>query len=195
MNIISKRFPKVAYDDLKKMDKKAVAIVDAFYSESVPVGKDKKIELPLTSSIDLEKDKVISVDVATLKRIQYAIFTLSSLVFTTEERKDKSGKAYNVYFVERAKELKGEYEFYEPKKNEVKRESSAVTAQKSAQKKAEEQKAEAEKIEAEAKLDADFDNKSVAMISKLAVDFGLKVTAEQLSKFEKEVLKILHRCE
>ena len=192
MNIISKRFPKVAYDDLKKMDKKAVAIVDAFYTEK---GKGKKIELPLTSSIDLEKDKVISVDVATLKRIQYAIFTLSSLVFTTEEKKDNEGKAYNVYFVEKAEELKGEYEFYEPKKNEVKRESSAVTAKKSAQKKAEEQKAEAEKIEAEAKLDADFDNKSVSMISKLAVDFGLKVTAEQLSKFEKEVLKILHRCE
>jgi hypothetical protein len=192
MNIIAKRFPKVAYDDLKKMDKKAVAIVDAFYTEK---GKGKKIELPLTSSIDLEKDKVISVDVATLKRIQYAIFTLSSLVFTTVERKDKAGKAYNVYFVEKAEELKGEYEFYEPKKNEIKRESSAVTAQKSAQKKAEAQKAEAEKIETEARLDADFDNKSVAMISKLAVDFGLKCTSEQLSKFEKEVLKILHRVE
>jgi hypothetical protein len=33
------------------------------------------------------------------------------------------------------------------------------------------------------------------MISKLAVDFGLKATPEQLSKFEKEVLKILHRVE
>ena len=192
MNIISKRFPKVVYDNLKKMDKKAVAIVDAFYTEN---GKGKKIELPLTSSIDLEKDKVISVDVATLKRIQFAIFTLSSLVFTTEERKDKAGKAYNVYFVEKAEELKGEYEFYEPKKNEVKRESSAVTAKKSAEKKAEEQKAEAEKIEAEARLDADFDKKSASMISKIAVDFGLKVSAEQLSKFEKEVLKVLRRCE
>jgi len=192
MNLISKRFPKVVYDDLKKMDKKAVAIVDAFFNDNA---KGKKIELPLASSIDLEKEKVVSVDVATLVRIQHAIFSLSSLVFTTEERKDKEGKSYNVYYVEQAKELKGEFEYYTPKKSEQKRESSKATREKSEQKKAEEQKIAEEKIKAEEQLDLDFDKKSVSLISSLAISYGLKVNAETLSKFEKEILKILRRVE
>lgn len=186
MKVISKRFPKVAYDDLKKMDKKAVAIVDAFFTEN---SKGKKIELPLTSSIDLEKDKVISVDVATLIRIQYAIFTLSSLVFTSDERKDKDGKAYNVYFVEKSAEFKGEFEYYEPKKSEVKRESSKKTAEKSAQKKAE---AEATaKTEAEALAD-DFAKKHTKKILDLVCGkYGLKLDSTKYSNLEKDLIAIL----
>lgn len=186
MKLVSKRFPKVEYSDLKKMDKKAVAIVDSFFNDNA---KGKKIELPLTSSVDLEKDKLVSVDVASLVRIQYAIFTLSSLVFTYEERKDKDGKSYNVYFVEQADELKGEYEFYAPKKSQVKRESSKKTAEKAQAKKAE---AEATaKTEADALAD-DFAKKHTKKILDLVCGkYGLKLDNVKYCDLEKDLIAIL----
>ncbi len=120
---INDKFPSVEYDDLKKIDKKAVAIID-----SLLTGSDK-VQLPLASAIDLDSQKDFTVDVKQLVRIQFAIYSISNIVFTTKTMKDADNKAYNVYFAESVDDCPELEElFTTAKKSESKRESSKKTS-------------------------------------------------------------------
>jgi len=122
---INDKFPSVEYDDLKKIDKKAVAIID-----SLLTGSDK-VQLPLASAIDLDSQKDFTVDVKQLVRIQFAIYSISNIVFTTKTMKDADNKAYNVYFAESVDDCPELEElFTTAKKSESKRESSKKTSDK-----------------------------------------------------------------
>lgn len=188
LTYVSKSFPKTNYSDLARKDRKAIAIVMGLLK-----GDKKRVQLPLATSIDVEADKTVNLDVPSLKRVQWAIFETCSVVFSTEEAHDKNGEVYNVYFANVVtKPYKFlDVDFREAKKNEQKRNNNGNKAKNEAEAKKE---AEA-KVEAEARLDEAFDNHTVKLISELSVNFGLKLTSEQLSKFEAEILKILHRTE
>lgn len=127
MDFINDKFPKVEYDDLKKIDKKAIAIIDGLLTTKT------KVQLPLASAIDLESQKDFTVDVKQLVRIQYAIYSISNIVFTTKTEKDADKKAYNVYFAETVDDCTElEKLFSSAKKSDSKRESSKKTSDRKA---------------------------------------------------------------
>lgn len=192
IKLINSKFPRVDFDNLKNSDKKTVAIVNKLTNG---LAKGSKVKLPLSSSVDLDTNKTVSVDVPSLIRTQYAVFNLLSVVYTYEEQKDLEGKAFRVYFAivnPEGFDLPDEV-LTEPKKAESKRPSSKETKAKAEQKKAEEQKAEEQKIAEEEALDHAFDMNTVHLIVDLSVSYGLKLPKERQSDFEKAIYKILTR--
>lgn len=193
IKLINAKFPMVDFANLKVSDKKTVAIVNKLTSS---IANGSKVKLPLSSSIDIDTNRTVSVDVASLVRTQYAIFNELSIVYTYEEEKDLEGKAFRVYFAiknPQGFELPSEV-LAEPKKAESKRPSSKETKAKAEEKKAEEKKAEEEKIAEEEALDKAFDLKTVALLRDLCISYGLNIPKEKQSDFEEKVLKILHRA-
>lgn len=189
--LISSKFPMVDFESLKKSDKKTVAIVNKLLSSS----KSGKVKLPLSSSVDIDTSKTVSVDVPSLIRTQYAINGLLSVVYTYEEEKDLNGEAFRVYFAIKSPDFKLPKEILtEPKKNEEKRGSSKDAKAKSEEKKKKEQAEEQAKIEEEEKLDKAFDLQTVALLRDLCISYGLNIPKEKQTDFEEKVLKILHRA-
>lgn len=181
MLYINSKLPKINYDELTRNDKKVVCIIDGLFNDK----KLNKIEIPLTSAVDLEKQSEFCADVKTLVRIQYAVYNLSSIVFSRETRKDSENKDFFVYFANRVTNTDIELEklFSEPKKTEKKRESSKKTLERS------EAKAKA-KAEAEAKADDDWNIRATKELSKyLVTRFKIKTT--ELNGVETELLRIL----
>jgi uncharacterized protein YdaT len=190
MKHISNSFPKTSYDDLARKDRKACSIILGLLKD----GLCSRVQIPLATSHDVENDKTVSVDVATLKRIQWAIFDTCSIVFSCEEAHDDKGEVYTIYFAEKVEKpfTFVDVNFRDANKNEQKQKNHA---NKNGKSKKTDKALEESVVSEQSVLDKDFDKKTVALISKLAVDFGLKVSKERLLTFEKEVEKILHRVE
>lgn len=189
--LISEKFPKIDLLNLKASDKKTIAIVNKLTKD---LKEGSKVKLPLTSSIDIDTSRTVSVDVPSLIRTQYAIFNELSIVYTYEEEKDLEGKAFRVYFACRLPSFKFPDEVLkEPKVTETKRPSSKETKQKAEEKKKKEQAEEQAKIEEEEKLDKAFDVQTVALLRDLCISYGLNIPKEKQADFEDKVLKILHR--
>lgn len=192
IKLINAKFPMVDFDNLKKSDKKTVAIVNKLVEGS----KAKKVKLPLASSIDVDTSKNVSVDVPSLVRVQFAINSLLSIVFSYEEEKDVNGDAFRVYYALKEPSFKFPKEVLtEPKKSEGKRESSKAAKERAEEKKRAEE-AEAEAInEEQSRLDNEFDKKTAELLEGLCVTYGLKLPIEKRNKFEEDVLKILRRVQ
>lgn len=189
--LINAKFPMVDFDNLKKCDKKTIAIVNKLVGSNA-----KKVKLPLSSSVDIDTNRTVSVDVASLIRSQYAIIQMLSIVYTYEEEKDLNGEAFRVYYAIKNPDFKLPSEVLtEPKKNEGKRESSKVSKEKAEEKKKKEQAEEQAKIEEEERLDLDYDLKTVALLRDLCISYGLNLPKEKQNTFEQSVLKILRRTE
>lgn len=187
MLYINTKLPNTAYDDLSRNDKKVVCIIDGLFNDK----KLNKIEIPLTSAVDLEKQSEFCADVKTLIRIQYAVYNLSSIVFSREVRKDSENKDFFVYFANRVTTADKELEklFVEGKKSDKKRESSKKTKAKSEAKKQ-------EKIEEEKKLDEEWNTKATSELSKYLVNFlsakKVKLSTTDLNTLENGILTILN---
>lgn len=189
--LISSKFPKVDFDNLKKCDKKTIAIVNKLVGNS-----DKKIKLPLSSSVDIDTNKTVSVDVASLIRSQYAIVQMLSIVYTYEEEKDLNGEAFRVYYAVKNPSFKlPEDVLNVPKVSDNKRPSSKTSKEKAEEKKKKEQAEEQAKIEEEERLDLDFDLRTVSLLRDLCITYGLTLPKEKQNAFEDSVLKILRRTE
>ena len=152
------------------------------------------VQIPLATSHDVENDKTVSVDVATLKRVQWAIFETCSIVFSCEEAHDEKGEVYTIYFAEKVEKPFKFFDvtFRDANKNEQKQKNHS---NKSGKSKKTDKTLEENIVSEQSALDKDFDKKTVALISKLALDFGLKVSKERLVSFENEIEKILHRVD
>lgn len=191
VKLISEKFSKIDLLNLKASDKKTVAIVNKLTKD---LKEGTKVKLPLTSSVDIDTSKTVSVDVPSLIRTQYAIFNELSIVYTYEEEKDLEGKAFRVYFACRLPSFKfPDGVLKEPKVTETKRPSSKETKQKAEEKKQKEQAEEQAKIEEEEALDKAFDLQTVHLIEDLCITYGLKLPKEKQIDFEKAVYKILTR--
>lgn len=188
MLYIKTSFPSTSYDELTRNDKKVVCIIDGLFNDK----SLNKIEIPLTSAVDLEKQSEFCADVKTLVRIQYAVYNLSSIVFSREVRKDSENKDFFVYFANRVTSADKELEklFTEAKKSDKKRESSKKTKAKSEAKKQ-------EKIKEEEKLDEEWNTKATSEISKYLLNFlnskKVKVSTSELAKVESDLLAILNK--
>jgi hypothetical protein len=187
-----KNFVMVKESDLKKADRKALATLYLYWLEN---GKKNTFDLPLF--VDNNGKGVMSVE--SFKRVFYAFQIKSKVAYTADIKSGSDGDdgSYNdvrlskvaipfdseddaVYFCEPT--------YIQPKKADVKRESSKKTAEKSAQKKA---TAEAEKVKAEAEADADWNKKaSMAIVDHLIGKY--KLTADRLT-LETEIQNILNK--
>ena len=193
VTLISDKFSKVELLNLKNSDKKTVAIVNKLTCE---LKEGQKVKLPLSSSVDIDTSKTVSVDFGSLVRTQYAIFKELSIVYTFEELKDLEGKAFRVYFAYRLPSFKFPEEVLkEPKVSDTKRPSSKDTKAKAEEKKKKEEAEAQAKIEEEERLDLDFDLRTVALLRDLCITYGLTLPKEKQNTFEDSVLKILRRTE
>lgn len=189
--LISEKFSKIDLLNLKASDKKTIAIVNKLTKD---LKEGQKVKLPLTSSVDIDTSRTVSVDVPSLIRTQYAIFNELSIVYTYEEEKDLEGKAFRVYFACRLPSFKFPDEVLkEPKVTETKRPSSKETKQKAEEKKQKEEAEAKAKVEEEEALDKAFDMKTVSLIEDLCITYGLKLPKEKQTDFESAIYKILTR--
>lgn len=178
----------ISSDDLKKSDKRALSTMYLYWLEN---GKKDVFDLPLF--IDDNGKGVMSVE--SFKRVFYAFCVKCGIAYDCNIKSGDDGdeSSYNVVRLSTVKNGKLDTpeflaSFEEPKKTDVKRESSKKTAEKSAQKKA---KVEAEKVKAEADADADWNKKaSMAIADHLIGKY--KLTADRLT-LETEIQNILNK--
>ena len=177
----------ISSDDLKKSDKRALSTMYLYWLEN---GKKDVFDLPLF--IDDNGKGVMSVEA--FKRVFFAFCVKCGVAYDCNIKSGDDGdeSSYNVVRISKnftnldTPEFVASFE--EPKKADVKRESSKKTAEKSAEKKA---KAEAEKVKAEAEADADWNKKaSMAIADHLIGKY--KLTADRLT-LEKEIQNILNK--
>lgn len=181
----------ISSDDLKKSDKRALSTIYLYWLEN---GKKDVFDLPLF--IDDNGKGVMSVEA--FKRVFFAFCMKCARHFDCNIKSGDDGDdgSYNVVRVSLIKEaMTKEIEekwlnnFEEPKKADVKRESSKKTAEKAEAKK-EAKKAEAKK-EAD-KLADDFAKTHAKKIADLVMGkYGLKLSAERLSNLEADLIAIL----
>lgn len=174
----------ITSDDLKKSDRRGLATLYLYWLEN---GKKDVFDLPLF--VDDNGKGVLSVEV--FKRVFYAFCVKCGVAYDCEIKSGSDGdeSSYNVVRLSTVKNGKLDTSeflacFDEPKKADIKRESSKKTAEK----KAEKQK-EAEKKEAEAT--ADWNKKaSMQIVDHLIGKY--KLTADRLT-LEKEIQNILNK--
>lgn len=181
----------ISSEDLKKSDKRALSTMYLYWLEN---GKKDVFDLPLF--IDDNGKGVMSVEA--FKRVFFAFCMKCARHFDCNIKSGDDGDDgnYNVVRVSLIKEAmtkdieeKWLGNFEEPKKADVKRESSKKTAAKSEAKK-EAKKAEAKK-EAD-KLADDFAKSHAKKITDLVMGkYGLKLTAEKLTALENDLIAIL----
>lgn len=179
----------VGLEDLKKSDKRGLATLYLYWLEN---GKKDVFDLPLF--VDDNGKGVLSVEV--FKRVFYAFCVKCGVAYDCDIKSGSDGDdgSYNVVRLSAKKGtclLDTEYlaNFEEPKKADVKRESSKKTAEKAEAKK-EAKKAEAKK-EAD-KLADDFAKSHAKKIADLVMGkYGLKLSAEKLSALENDLIAIL----
>lgn len=174
----------VGLEDLKKSDKRGLATLYLYWLEN---GKKDVFDLPLF--VDDNGKGVLSVE--SFKRVFYAFCLKCGIAYDCEIKSGSDGDegSYNVVRLTAKKDtclLDTEYvaNFEEPKKTDVKRESSKKTAEK-----AEAKKAEAEKAEAEATIDW---NKKASMQIVDHLIGKYKLTADRLT-LEREIQNILNK--
>lgn len=187
-----KGFIMVKESDLKKADRRALATLYLYWLEN---GKKDVFDLPLF--VDNNGKGVMSVE--SFKRVFYAFQIKAKTGYNAEIKSGSDGDESSYNVVRLAKvvvSFDNENDpvyfcsplYEEPKKADVKRESSKKTAEKSAEKKA---KAEAEKVKKEAEADADWNKKaSMAIVDHLIGKY--KLTADRLT-LEKEIQNILNK--
>lgn len=188
VKLISEKFPKSEWVSLSNSDKKTIAIVKKLMTSA---GKSGKIKLPLSSSIDVESTKTVSVDVPSLVRVQFAILKECSIVFTYEEQKDLNGENFRIYYAMKKVNFNLPSEVLrEPRKNEQKRKGNSGKTS-TEQKKENEVKAKA--IEAKESADNNEWNKkaSQAIIDHLIGKY--KIDCENIVVLEREIIAILER--
>ena len=189
VKLISEKFPKTEWMALSNSDKKTIAIVKKLMTSA---GKSNKIKLPLSSSIDVESAKTVSVDVPSLIRVQFAILKECSIVFTYEEEKDLNGENFRIYYAMKKTNFALPSEVLrDPKKNELKRKNTSSTSSTSQKKKDEEVKAKA--IEEKESADNNEWNKraSEAIVDHLLGKY--KFATENRLDLEKEIIAILEK--
>lgn len=183
------KFTMIEEKDLKKSDKRALATLYLYWLEN---GKKTEFDLPLF--VDDNGKGVMSVE--SFKRVFYAFILKSNKPFHAEIKSGSDGDESNYNVVHVYKTLGSTADdvvfddvyFEEPKKADLKRESSKKTAEKSAEKKA---TAEAEKAKKEAEADADWNKKaSMAIVDHLIGKY--KLTADRLT-LETEIQNILNK--
>lgn len=186
VKLISEKFPKSEWVSLSNSDKKTIAIVKKLVS-----GKNGKVKLPLSSSIDVENARTVSVDVASLVRVQYAILKECSIVFTYAEEKDLNGENFRIYYAMKKIGFNlPSVVLREPKKNEQKRKGNSGKTS-TEQKKENEVKAKA--IEAKESADNNEWNKnaSMAIVDHLIGKYHLD--CNNRLDLEKEIIAILEK--
>ena len=189
VKLISERFPKSEWMALSNSDKKTIAIVKKLMAES----KAQKVKIPLSSSIDVESARTVSVDVPSLIRTQYAILKECSIVYTYEEQKDLNGENFRIYYAMKKVNFSlPSGVLREPKKNEQKRKNTSNSSTSSTtQKKESEVKAKA--IEAKESADNNEWNKkaSMAIVDHLVGKY--KLDCPNRIDLEKEIIAILEK--
>lgn len=179
----------IGMDDLKKSDRRGLATLYLYWLEN---GKKDVFDLPLF--VDDNGKGVLSVE--SFKRVFYAFCVKCGVAYDCDIKSGSDGDdgSYNVVRLSTVKNGKLDTpeflaSFDEPKKADVKRESSKKTAEKSEAKK-EAKKAEAKK-EAD-KLADDFAKSHAKKITDLVMGkYGLKLSAEKLSALENDLIAIL----
>lgn len=178
----------ISSDDLKKSDKRALSTMYLYWLEN---GKKDVFDLPLF--IDDNGKGVMSVE--SFKRVFYAFCVKCGIAYDCNIKSGDDGdeSSYNVVRISKnfanldTPEFLASFE--EPKKADVKRESSKKTAEKSAEKKA---KKEAESKKEADKLADDFAKSHAKKITDLVMGkYGLKLSAEKLSSLEADLIAIL----
>ena len=179
----------ISSDDLKKSDKRALSTMYLYWLEN---GKKDVFDLPLF--IDDNGKGVMSVEA--FKRVFYAFCVKCGVTYDCNIKSGDDGddSSYNVVRLSTVKNGKLDTpefleSFEEPKKADIKRESSKKTAEKSAEKKA---KKEAENKKEADKLADDFAKSHAKKIADLVMGkYGLKLSAEKLSSLEADLIAIL----
>lgn len=179
----------ISSDDLKKSDKRALSTMYLYWLEN---GKKDVFDLPLF--IDNNGKGVMSVE--SFKRVFYAFCVKCGVAYDCNIKSGDDGDEGNYNVVRLTKQkvtstTDAEFmeHFEEPKKADVKRESSKKTAEKSAEKKA---KKEAESKKEADKLADDFAKSHAKKIADLVMGkYGLKLTAEKLTALENDLIAIL----
>ena len=178
----------ISSEDLKKSDKRALSTMYLYWLEN---GKKDVFDLPLF--IDDNGKGVMSVE--SFKRVFYAFCVKCGVAYDCNIKSGDDGDdgSYNVVRISKnfANLQNPEFvaSFEEPKKADVKRESSKKTAEKSAEKKA---KKEAESKKEADKLADDFAKSHAKKITDLVMGkYGLKLTAEKLTALENDLIAIL----
>ena len=188
VKLISEKFPKTEWVSLSNSDKKTIAIVKKLMSTA---GKSSKIKLPLSSSIDVESARTVSVDVPSLIRVQFAILKECSIVFTYEEQKDLNGENFRIYYAMKKASFSLPSEVLrEPKKNEQKRKGNSGKSS-TEQKKESEVKAKA--IEAKESADNNEWNKNASMAIVDHLIGKYKIDCPNRTDLEKEIIAILEK--
>lgn len=174
----------VKESDLKKADKRALATLYLYWLEN---GKKSTFDLPLF--VDDNGKGVMSMD--SFKRVFYAFLEKSKTVYTCDIKSGNDGDStsYNVVRLSKSNDIKIDdvnftCNFEEPKKADVKRESSKKTAEK-----AEAKKAEAEKKEAES--NNEWNKKACKKLVDVFQKYGIRLDAEKMSELEKDIIKVL----
>lgn len=174
----------VKESDLKKADKRALATLYLYWLEN---GKKNTFDLPLF--VDDNGKGVMSME--SFKRVFYAFLEKSKSVYTCDIKSGNDGDStsYNVVRLTKSNDVKIDdvnftSNFEEPKKTDVKRESSKKTAEKS-----EAKKKETEKKESEA--NAEWNSKATKRLVDLFVGYGLKLDADKMTSLEKAIKTIL----
>lgn len=179
----------IASEDLKKADKRGLATLYLYWLEN---GKKNCFDLPLF--VDNTGKGVLSVE--TFKRVFYAFCLKCGVSYDCEIKSGSDGDEsnYNVvrlFSTSKVLPLNSDLwqaMFEEPKKADVKRESSKKTAEKSQAKKEEKAKAEAE---AEAENNKAWNDKACKKLIDVFQSYGLRLDAEKMSKLEKDIIKVL----
>ncbi len=188
VKLISEKFPKSEWVSLSNSDKKTIAIIKKLMSES----KASKVKIPLSSSIDVESAKTVSVDVPSLVRVQFAILKECSIVFTYEEQKDLNGENFRIYYAMKKTNFSLPSEVLrEPKKNEQKRKNSSSGKSSTEQKKENEVKTKA--IEAKESADNNEWNKNASMAIVDHLIGKYKLDCPNRVDLEKEIIAILEK--
>lgn len=184
-------FTMVKESDLKKSDKRALSTLYLYWLEN---GKASNFTLPLF--IDENGKGVMSVE--SFKRVFFAFQEKAKTYFNAIIKSGSDGDDGNYNVVEVSKNVRpygedddGEDSHYsicgnyiEPKKSDIKRESSKKTEEKSNAKK-EEAKKEADK------LNEKFATERTKKILDVVQGYGLKCTPAKLALLEAEIIKIL----
>lgn len=177
----------ISSDDLKKSDKRGLATLYLYWLEN---GKKDVFDLPLF--VDDNGKGVLSVE--SFKRVFCAFCLKAGKFYDCDIKSGSDGDESNYNVVRLSINNKATAEeflsnFEEPKKADIKRESSKKTAEKSAEKKA---KKEAESKKEADKLADDFAKSHAKKIADLVMGkYGLKLSAEKLSNLEADLIAIL----
>lgn len=187
VSLIADKFPKTEFMSLSNSDKKTIAIIKKLMADT----KQKKVKIPLSSSIDVEKAKTVSVDVASLIKTQFAICKECSIVYTYEEEKDVNGENFRIYYaVKKPSFALPSSVLREAKKSELKRKNTSSSSS-SQKKKDEEVKSKAFEA-AESANNNDWNkNASMAIVDHLIGKYH--IDCNNRLDLEKEIISILEK--